>query len=164
MPKGKKGFQKGHKDFRTVEGIQQMARKISLISKGKPKINIRDEKHGNWKGDSVGYVSLHKWVRRKIAQPSNCPDCLTITNKLDLCNLNGLYDRELSNWGYKCRSCHKRYDLARANKLSGYKSHCPKGHEYNEQNMARHGTTGFVYCKACNRNRVNLYNQQKVKI
>jgi len=165
MPKGKKGFQKGHKDFRTAQGIQQMARKISLVSKGKPKPNLTGDKHPNWKGDDVSYPALHGWVRRKLGKPNECVECgVTNAKRYEWANISGKYKRDLKDWKRLCASCHRIMDLKTTGKSSGYKTHCPKGHEYNEENTARHGTTGFVYCRACNRLRAKRYLSNKVMV
>lgn len=160
MPTGKKGFQKGHKDFRTKEGIRIMAEKISELTKGKPKYNLRGANHGNWLGDEVGYVSLHKWVKLRKPEPKCCPDC-GIESKLDLANLSGEYKRQLSDWGYKCRKCHKKYDLKRLGKSAGYKKYCIHGHQYTKENTAIRKTTGYVYCKECNRLRAEIARKKR---
>lgn len=52
MPKGFRGFQKGHKLFK--EGEKTRFQK-GLIP-------------WNWKGDEVGYHALHHWVERYLEE------------------------------------------------------------------------------------------------
>lgn len=77
-----------------------MARNKRIL---KTTINIADS-NGMWKGDDVGYTALHEWVAKRLPRPNLCVDC----NKkpaLDLAN-KGIYNRELRNWEWLCRSCH----------------------------------------------------------
>lgn len=71
-----------------------------------------NEKNGLWKGDKVGNKALHQWIRRKIGKPIKCEYkfCKNISKKLELSNKTGIYDRELKNWWYLCKSCHNIYD------------------------------------------------------
>ena len=63
--------------------------------------------HHNWKGDKVGIGALHEWVIRQLPKPDLCK-CLERPPK-DLSN-NGIYDRNLDNWEWLCRSCHLKKD------------------------------------------------------
>src|SRR3990167_8237573 len=102
--KPQQGFQKGHRDFRTPEGIQRAAQKMSIRLKGK-KFSRKWRKHLSeshlgqkpwnkcvkgiflegrspfWKGDMVGYTALHDWVKSRLGTPSKCSHCGTITAK-----------------------------------------------------------------------------------
>jgi len=69
--------------------------------------------HHAWKGDEVGYDALHDWVRRYRDQPDACEHCGKTDKPLDWANKSGEYRRDLTDWLALCRSCHKRYDLAR---------------------------------------------------
>ncbi len=55
MPKGIKGFQKGHKKFRTDESYAKAGKKIGLL--------IRGKNHPNWHGGRVvhksGYIQIY---------------------------------------------------------------------------------------------------------
>lgn len=63
------------------------------------------EKSPQWKGDKVGYYPLHIWIRRRLPQPEFCAMCKKVP-PLDLANKTGIYNRDLENWYYLCRSCH----------------------------------------------------------
>ena len=68
-----------------------------------------DEKHPAWKGDDIGRCGLHQWVRKHLPIPEKCQFCHELKN-LDLANTIGVYNRDLKNWVYLCRSCHCIYD------------------------------------------------------
>ncbi len=65
----------------------------------------------NWKGDQVGYRSLHSWIRREYGMPTSCEDCgTTKKGKYEWANISGKYLRERSDWKHLCRFCHKEMD------------------------------------------------------
>ena len=65
--------------------------------------------NGMWKGDKVGYIQLHCWVKNHLIEPQTCRDC-NKPKKLDLANISGNYRRELSDWEWLCRRCHMLKD------------------------------------------------------
>lgn len=81
--------------------------KISKNRKGKM---VGEDNH-LWKGDNVGYVSLHIWARRHKGKPEKCVACSG--KALDWANISGNYKRDLSDFQSMCRSCHKKLDLSR---------------------------------------------------
>ena len=74
---------------------------------GKP--GLRNEQHPHWKGNDVGYNSLHEWVRNHLPRSELCEICHEIPPR-DLANKTGTYDRDLNNWFYLCKKCHNKYD------------------------------------------------------
>lgn len=74
--------------------------------------NIRNAKIGNknplWKGDKVGYYQLHTWIKARLPKPKLCELCVKVP-PYDLAN-KGIYNRDLENWEYLCRSCHMKKD------------------------------------------------------
>jgi hypothetical protein len=73
-----------------------------------------DSKLGNlnpaWKGDNVGYVSLHDWIKRRKPKSMFCEKCGEITSKLDCANISGEYKRDISDFRWLCRRCHMKED------------------------------------------------------
>ena len=69
----------------------------------------------NWKGDQVGTDQLHAWFRKHFPQPAKCQMCKRESERLDLANKSGQYKRDLTDWLWLCRKCHKRYDCERRN-------------------------------------------------
>lgn len=91
------------------------------------------ENNPMWRGDGVGYFSLHEWVNRHKGKQFQCEDCGRI-GKLDLANISGEYKRDLDDWEYLCRKCHMAKD-GRLEKL---------------KNMNIERTTGWVHsCNYC---------------
>jgi hypothetical protein len=61
--------------------------------------------HPNWKGDKVGRLALHLWVRSHLPKPELCEYCQKVP-PYDLANKSGKYLRDFNDWEYLCRSCH----------------------------------------------------------
>ena len=66
------------------------------------------EKNPNWKGNKVGYVALHEWLRKKLPKLKFCENCKEKT-PYDLAN-KGIYNRDFNNWEWLCRKCHMTKD------------------------------------------------------
>lgn len=101
---------------------------VNLFQKGKALKNIDyesripwnkgkswDERFGDnhplWKGDNVGYVSLHRWVYRHKGKPICCKKCHDIRSKYQWANISRTYKRDLNDWVSLCSSCHKKADI-----------------------------------------------------
>ncbi len=67
------------------------------------------EKNGMWKGDNVGYKSLHQWITNKLDKPKRCEKCRK-EKKVELANRSGKYLRRLDDWDWLCRKCHMESD------------------------------------------------------
>ncbi len=83
----------------------------------------RNEKNGSWKGNNVGYIALHDWVKRRLLKPKKCSLCRK-KGFLDLANISGKYTRDLSDWEWLCRRCHMTKD----GRINGSGGGCPKGY------------------------------------
>jgi len=67
----------------------------------------------NWKGNSVGYWGLHKWVQRVLGLPDKCEHCDKVgleKRQIHWANKSGKYKREKKDWIRLCAKCHKKYD------------------------------------------------------
>jgi hypothetical protein len=63
----------------------------------------------SWKGDNIGYESMHRWVRQYLPKPidNSCQICRITDRKLELMCI-GEYSRNLpleSNWKWACHPC-----------------------------------------------------------
>lgn len=97
MPKGIKGFQKNHPPF---------------YKNGKG-INL-DRNNGNWKGDDVGYIALHSWIRRRLGIPDVCLlEDSTCKGRFEWANISHEYKRDLNDYVSLCKSHHTRFDCNR---------------------------------------------------
>lgn len=73
------------------------------------------ESNINWKGDDVGYIGLHYWVKRNWPGgiPKSCQTCSVMVygkKGLHLANITGIYSRDFSNWQFMCPKCHVKFD------------------------------------------------------
>ncbi len=69
------------------------------------------KEHFLWKGDEVGYQSLHCWVRRHKGTPQVCEYCgETEKKKYEWANKSHKYLRNLNDWIRLCTSCHRLLD------------------------------------------------------
>jgi len=72
--------------------------------------SIRGSNHKLWKGNKVGYTALHIWVRQNKPKPNACEICGKITTKLEAANISGGYKRDINDFVYLCKKCHRRFD------------------------------------------------------
>lgn len=66
------------------------------------------ELNPKWVGEKVKYFPLHRWVERHLKKPEKCQIC-GLKPPYDLSN-KGIYNRDLCNWEWICRSCHMKQD------------------------------------------------------
>ena len=74
---------------------------------------INGENNGNWKGDKVGMVALHDWVKRHLGYPDTCEYCGKSGlsgNDIHWANKSREYKRDLDDWVRLCVYCHLKYD------------------------------------------------------
>lgn len=63
-----------------------------------------------WKGNKVGYSALHAWVRRNKLKLKFCEKC-NKNKKLDVSNISGKYKRDVNDYEWLCKKCHRRKDI-----------------------------------------------------
>jgi hypothetical protein len=93
-------------DFRN----NNKGRRFSEIHKKRIADSQRNEKGHNWKGNLVGNNGLHAWIKRYKIKPNSCEKCNTLTNRLDCCNISGVYKRDINDFKWLCRRCHMNED------------------------------------------------------
>lgn len=75
--------------------------------------NISELKKGNknpmWKGNNVGYDSLHRWIERNKPKIELCENC-NKEKSYDLANISGEYKRDIDDYKWLCRRCHMKED------------------------------------------------------
>ena len=82
---------------------------ISQLKNNPASISKIGDKNPMWKGDEVGYGSLHTWVTIRLQKPLICPQC-GINPTRDLANISQKYKRDLDDWEWLCRKCHMEKD------------------------------------------------------
>lgn len=53
------------------------------------------------------YKNIHNWVRQRKIKPLSCPRC-NKHKRLELANISGEYNRDINDFEYLCKSCHKQ--------------------------------------------------------
>lgn len=78
---------------------------------GKKRPNISGVNSGTWKGDNVGYVGVHLWLRREFGTPRTCEHCGDATRKMyHWANISDKYTRDRTDWLRLCVPCHSKFD------------------------------------------------------
>lgn len=109
MPKGLQGFQKGNKLGTGKKYL--LGRKASCETRKRMSESHSGEKSRFWKGNSVGYSGVHKWVYKQLGKPNHCAYCQSTTKKYyHWANISHSYKRDLSDWIRLCVKCHSAYD------------------------------------------------------
>lgn len=84
-------------------------RKLSLEAR----LNIAKGKEGTknpmWKGDRVGKISLHTWIKKRKQKAKFCQKCKK-NPPYDLANISQNYKRDINDFRWLCRKCHMLSD------------------------------------------------------
>lgn len=67
------------------------------------------DKNAKWKGDAVGLVALHDWIKKQRGKATTCEWCGS-TRFVQWANKSHEYRREVDDWLELCRKCHHQYD------------------------------------------------------
>jgi hypothetical protein len=113
MSKSKKGkrFTKEHKEKLSILAKERIKRGIAIP----PLQHMRAKDNPNWRGDKIGYSGIHLWIRRNKPKPEFCEICNKNIPR-EVANVNGIYDRDILNYKWLCKKCHRNFDLNK-NKL-----------------------------------------------
>jgi len=87
--------------------------KLSEVRKEMFKEGLLDhsnKKNPCWKADHVGRTALHEWIAKNKQKPKLCGRC-NKKRKLELSSNDHNYTRNIKDWEWLCRSCHRRKDL-----------------------------------------------------
>lgn len=87
------------------------------------------------------YNAIHSYIKRRLPKADHCWVCDEV-KPLDLANLSQQYTRDVSDWAWMCRSCHRKHDWE-----AKYGNKCRNGHEYTEASLYVHN--GKKACKIC---------------
>lgn len=104
-----------------ANGRRVVGNKFSLGKKHTPewkslmKEVMSGSKNHKWKGNEVGYRSLHTWIERMLGKPNQCSCCGKVGygRQIHWSNVSGEYKRDISDWQRLCAKCHREFDLAR---------------------------------------------------
>jgi hypothetical protein len=105
-----KDFQQEHKErfSKKWKGVKKPKQQVQKMIKNRR--SYKNEDNPNWKGDDVGYSSLHLYIRKNKLKPNKCEECDKTTKRLELANISGKYKRNINDYKYLCVVCHKKFD------------------------------------------------------
>lgn len=72
-------------------------------------IHYKGASHPNWKGNDVGYISLHEWMRANFPKIGRCEHCGKKKKTHYACKGHH-YTRLRRDWLELCVKCHRDYD------------------------------------------------------
>ena len=116
--KGCKGKQKSKEHIENIK----IARSKQIMSPRKEETKLKisvankNDGHGMWKGDNVGYTALHTWVRKQLGKPKECSGCGLIGQivknrwNIEWANKDHKYKRNIDDFIALCPKCHRLYD------------------------------------------------------
>ena len=81
---------------------------LRFVNGHNQRLNV-GERHQHWKGDAVGYMGVHNWLRRHKPKAGACSNCGRV-GRTDWANISGEYRRDFDDYLELCRSCHIRAD------------------------------------------------------
>lgn len=90
------------------------------------------------------YNAIHSYIKRRLPKAKVCENCGQ-DKPLDLANKSQQYLRDVADWFWLCRSCHRTYD-------NSFITHCRHGHEYTLENT--YTNAGKRSCRICRHNSV----------
>lgn len=82
-----------------------LGKHISQDQKDKISLANIGNKNKMWKGDDVGFLALHSWIRRHKPKVTLCEKC-NEKEPFDLANISGKYKRDINDFEWLCRRCH----------------------------------------------------------
>jgi hypothetical protein len=120
------------------------------------------EKNWRWSGADASYAAIHLRLRHQRGRaadrlcPCGQPAQQWAYNHKDPDELRdpatgSPYSTNLDHYVAMCHPCHQALDGTSAGRLNARKTHCPKGHPYDEANAGPN--QGYRRCRACHRER-----------
>lgn len=83
-------------------------------TKKKMALSHLGEKNHLWKGDNVGYRTLHEWVERHLGKAIMCmKNSLHKSTRYHWANISKEYKRDLNDWIQLCPSCNCKDRIGR---------------------------------------------------
>ncbi len=92
--------------------------------------------------ENPSYNAIHSYIKRRLPKLESCQRCGKTNCIIDLANLSQQYKRDISDWQWLCRSCHRKHDWAAK---SGNK--CKNGHPYTAEST--YVNAGKRACRIC---------------
>lgn len=142
MPSGV--YKRSVSELKRLQKGLNTGRKASLKTKQKMREAHKGDKAYNWKGENVGYIALHTWLKTWRGKPNKCEICKrTDCKKYEWANKDHKYRRIFDDWLRLCTSCHRQYDI--------------KNNNYSTYQGKRIGSTS-IYKGVCWAEKINRKN------
>ena len=106
-----------NRTMKQIEHERERARIYNRSRRKTEKGKATNERHGLWKGDEVGNGALHEWIRRHKPTPEYCEHCNLTVSRYDAHNISGNYIRDIDDFVYLCKSCHRKEHIAKARQM-----------------------------------------------
>lgn len=123
-------FKRGHGIIGGWKSESGRRKKIGIANSGAKNFffgkKLKGEKSGRWKGDAVGYIALHSWLKRQFGRPDKCENrncvyprkaangrVLLRPTGFEWANLDGVYARDRKHWVMLCCHCHRIFDKSK---------------------------------------------------
>jgi hypothetical protein len=105
-----KGWVKGQA-VRYRPGHNGRGRPRTAETRAKLSTARRGVNHANWRGDDIGYYTLHRYLRDTYPKSGVCDECGTKPVRTEFALIHGRsYTRDIRDYRELCRRCHMRYD------------------------------------------------------
>lgn len=118
------------------------------------------------------YVSVHCWLKHNFGVATKCEskDCVGKSKIYQWSKKRDVkYDFKRKNFIQLCKSCHAKYDISektrkkmRQSSRNAKKTHCKRGHLFDEENTIIQKSGARSCRKCCQANKV-LYNKTSPK-
>jgi len=92
-----------------TEETKQALKEQQLKIREKSSKRMLGKKNPIWKGNNVGYTSLHDWIRKHKPKPQFCEICNERQPK-EVANISGNYKRNINDFKWTCHKCHREMD------------------------------------------------------
>lgn len=69
------------------------------------------KKHWNWKGENIGYISIHSWNNSHYPKSGKCTNCNQHKKTVWALKKGKKHKRGIKNYKELCQSCHIKYDM-----------------------------------------------------
>jgi hypothetical protein len=103
--------------------------------------------------DRDGYSTLHRWVQRHFERRGRCERCGHV-GRTEWASIDHVYTRKREDWLELCKRCHADFDGVEPPRWNRGRTHCKRGHPYDEANtrlVYRDGRVIGRDCRTCKR-------------
>lgn len=104
------------------------------------------------------YNTLHRRMNRIFPRRGRCDFCARV-GRTEYASIGHQYSRWLHDWLELCKRCHDAFDGSPTATRERAKTHCYRGHPFDDENTYLDGD--YRRCRACARDRRRKYREKK---